>query len=110
MNTKHTPGPWTVTAEFSNHYFGEIRIIDLFFDTVCIMPDNWSIWNSEKNEEAAKEARKTAETNAQLIAAAPDMLETFIMLDNYFKGTNLENGFIHNHLKAAILKATGGAQ
>ena len=41
---------------------------------MAIMPDNTSIWNSEKKEDVALEILGTTKANAKLIAAGPELL------------------------------------
>jgi hypothetical protein len=76
-NTKHTPGEWKTRTEGFDEkpYWGDVEVYTEDYGKVCALADNWSIWNSDGNEDAAIECRKEAEANAKLIAAAPELLE-----------------------------------
>lgn len=80
MNTpKHTPGPWAVTGEMDRIHGGEV-----------ILPNNGSNTSpiavvcdfNRYDRDAERQA------NAQLIAAAPEMLELLAQLTAYLYATN----------------------
>jgi len=75
MKTKHTPGPWEIKIHDKGPYFTEVEVWHQNYGRIAIMPDNTSIWNSDKNEAAAKAALSETIANAKLIAAAPELLE-----------------------------------
>lgn len=64
MNTKHTPGPWTVSPV--ERYPRTVRVIDEHKNskTICIANGSPSFKEGEP------------EANAKLIAAAPQLLES----------------------------------
>ena len=77
MKTKHTKGQWIIKSTkdtnslYSMIYSGEVRIAEVK-----------SFGKDSKFNDATYEEK---EANAKLIAAAPDMLEALIMLNNYIK-------------------------
>lgn len=93
MNTKHTPGPWhTGKPELSNGY-------------VWINPPDGccgeiaTAWHIDQG---------SAEANARLIAAAPDLLETLIgLLDAVQSSVCKNSGPAQDAARVAIAKATG---
>lgn len=105
MKTKYTPKGWHVKVHDKGPYFSEVEIWHENYGLLARMPDNSSIWNSEKKEDVALEALNQNITNAKLIAAAPELLEAcekaFIHLDV----AGIEKGLQYD-LKAAIEKAT----
>ncbi len=102
---KHTPGPWEIRIHNKGSYFTEVEVWHQNYGRLAIMQDNTSIWNSEKKEDVAKEALDQAIANAQLIAAAPDMLAACQMvLEELCFGGDWENA--KKILGKAIKKAT----
>lgn len=85
---KHTPGPWFVQGSIITPTKSGKRfaIAEVFRDSVA-----------------------TAEANAQLIAAAPDLLATLqeIADSAAFIGSNVTPSMIERIARAAIAKATG---
>ena len=75
MKTKHTPGPWEIKVHDKGPYFSEVEIWHENYGLLAHMPDNSSIWNSEKKEAVALEALNKNIANATLMAAAPELLE-----------------------------------
>lgn len=104
--TKHTPGPLSVVSNFDDDFFGEVLVVDINGDLMCRMPDNWSIWNSEKKYEAAKHERVIAEANAKLIAAAPELLEALQLLYDLNNNSQPPGNDDLDKAFAAIKKAT----
>ena len=91
MSTKHTPGPWTVSPSAKAS-----TLTRVFDKTGKLVASANGPGLSEGGE---------AESNARLIAAAPDMLQALLVLRSYFEG----KGQIPNALApaiAAIAKAT----
>lgn len=89
-NTAHTPGPWTVDTDTRD---GAVTLVfdanaELVADTA---PD-------ELEDRAA--CRAECESNARLIAAAPDLLAACEALDPDFIS-------VHPFIAAAIAKARG---
>ena len=74
MKTKHTPGPWEVRIHDKGLYFSEVEIWNENYGLIARMSDNTSIWNFDKNEKAAKEALDKTIADANIMAAAPDLL------------------------------------
>ena len=88
MNTKHTPGPWTIDGKNIKHY------TDNGFTKVARVGD----YMAARNDEA----------NARLIAAAPELLEAAIAYVQADKdGNNTRSRIAMKQLRAAIAKATG---
>lgn len=89
MTTKHTPGPWVESGEF---------ILGADHTTIC-----------QARDEDAWEA------NAQLIAAAPELLAALEGLMEHFIGDRSSRnvvgaaGLACDVARAAIAKAKGGA-
>ena len=105
---KHTAGPWTV----SGHHVDNGRIqIGSQKDYICEL-----YW--EPNDEISKAANWTeAEANANLIAAAPDMYEALIEIEQFLtsyeifdrNGKNMYEDISGTFeiIEAAIAKAEG---
>ena len=94
MTAKHTPGPWVAD---DNEGFSQ-----------------WSIWGRMAPSGHGTPGRKVAvvddcsghsDADAQLIAAAPELLEALQSLVQTLKVA----GYSTAHADAAIAKATGGA-
>lgn len=64
MNTKYTPGPWTVHNGFDKYGKGA------YFPSVILCKDKRIIVNNSHDQEA-----ESLMANAYLIAAAPELLE-----------------------------------
>lgn len=84
QSNKHTPGPWYVRVYFGRHF-------NIFKDGYWI-------------------CRVRGEENANLIAAAPELLEALIVVADTF-GEDWREGSTQRRLgdkaRAAIAKATG---
>jgi len=89
MNKNHTPGPWV-------YYYEQIG------NQHIVWSDNSRIVSLSMNDDA--------ESNARLIAAAPDLLEALAVLTELVSFQICDDGHpaIIN-ARAAIAKATGGA-
>lgn len=61
--TQHTPGPWELVGSPEENYVGRI-VADGRRLTICEMPTGW-----------AQHAEKERQSNAHLLAAAPELLE-----------------------------------
>jgi hypothetical protein len=92
METKHTPAPWTVT---------ELGDIEAKETHVCQI--NQSMFNNQYPE---LKTHIEAQANAQLIAAAPELLEALIRAYNDFK-TGRWTEETYNVIENTIKKATG---
>lgn len=75
MKTKHTPRPWEVRVHDKGPYFSEVEIWHENYGLIARMPDNSSIWYSDKNEEVAQEALDRNIANATIMAATLELLE-----------------------------------
>jgi hypothetical protein len=70
---KHTPGPWKVAEDKSQHPT-HIRVLDQAHNGICT---SWlDDYDFEENQ--------TAEANANLIAAAPEMLEALELVQSSY--------------------------
>ena len=78
MKTKHTPIPWEVRIHDKGPYFSEVEIWHENYGLLARMPDNSSIWYSDKNEEVAQEALDRNIANATIMAATLELLEALI--------------------------------
>jgi hypothetical protein len=109
MKAKHTPGPWTLTADGAGWYIE------------CSPERGHSVAyiRAEIGEEDPDTSDDEKEANARLIAAAPELLEALIALlgvaPSKAPGAGLIVGAEEKHAnalqaaRAAIKKATGDA-
>lgn len=99
---KHTPGPWL--TDRNNVHAGQIATIHncLGNDWVEIWTDSWCFENTLLDEERQ-------ESNARLIASAPDLLDALIAAELAFveHGIPLSCHASLSQIRAAIAKATG---
>lgn len=108
MSLKHTPGPWK--AKETNKE--TITIVSPWSDKV--KPESCDGYGSylgihiseikHQNDNPCV-SKMTADANARLIAAAPEMLEALI--DIYIKGFELRSDTISFKVKKIIESATG---
>jgi hypothetical protein len=92
MNTKHTPGPWTVTANTTGpgHHVSAFE----------------SRWAQMVTVHASPSRTIEAEANARLIAAAPELLEALLaMVESYEYEASSKNPVLLQ-AREAITKAT----
>ena len=87
----HTPGPWKLKLGKGMEY--TYLVADRKGQDIA----NWAHYHN------ATKAQTKA--NARLIAAAPDLLESLILLANQTNSTELAKA--HDMARAAIAKATG---
>jgi hypothetical protein len=109
MKAKHTPGPWTLTADGAGWYIE------------CSPERGHSVAyiRAEIGEEDPDTSDDEKEANARLIAAAPELLDALIALlgvaPSKAPGAGLIVGAEEKHAnalqaaRAAIKKATGDA-
>ena len=91
MKTKHTPGPWT--------YDGENGLFS-------VMSNNEDEYGDiARINEYHERTNMTAQANAKLIAAAPELLEACVIALIHLETDEIEKGVQHT-LKLAIQKAT----
>ena len=102
--TQHTPGPWTL-----HRYPGHVEATN----GLACCSHNSVIANTLGHSCNAPELKAEQEANAQLIAAAPDLLEVCTMLVDAAKDFGLFNGdsqdpeWYIDRIQMAINKATG---
>ena len=93
MNTQHTPGPWNVTGLYVRERDGGL---------VASIND---LWHDQKTPKGEKNA------NAQLIAAAPDLLALAYDFGQMLTGmdpyTVDDASIMRDKIKAIIARATG---
>lgn len=116
MNTKHTPGPWTIGQDYGGNYAvcsSRAKVAN----HVATVP----VFNGMSHSGASvPHEQSVAEANARLIAAAPELLEALqfafakIVFDNpkldAARNDRALNDIvvgIENKIRAAIAKATG---
>lgn len=93
-DTQHTPGPWFVTPD--NYAVYDDDQYGYRSDTVCVL----SGYGSNNRLRAA---------NARLIAAAPELLVALLDVLYCVEFPNSQHKAQVDAAKAAIAKATGGA-
>ena len=98
MSNKHTPGPWTVTADGAGWYIE------------CSPERGHSVAyiRAEIGEEDPDTSDDEKEANARLIAASPMLLEALKLIANA-ENSALDLAYCKGIARAAITKATGGA-
>ncbi len=99
MNTQHTPAPWSVEIDHSSNAPEFIRtyVDGEMYDLASVLCDETG----------------NATANARLIAAAPDLLAALQMVNRIWshdQTANLAPDSPVAIVRAAIAKATGGAQ
>ncbi len=109
MGSKHTPGPWE--TDRNNVHTGQIATIHH-----CLNNDWVEVWSPNWPADEAEQ-----EANARLIAAAPELLDALIeaVECGMVPISSAKDGGASTHsrqvrcadmIRAAIAKATGGAQ
>ena len=87
--SKHTPGPWAIRQE----------------------KEGWCRIYAPKDYYVGGEiAHYVSNANANLIAAAPELLEALQYLANVCPAIDAQGEEAHQRARAAIKKATGGNQ
>lgn len=113
MNTSHTPGPWRVTIGIL-HPTGKIGDTKSTDIRVYAPPENESRWVADCGHFYSKEQQ----ANAQLIAAAPDLLEAVLLAHKYmgivnfdYEESSEQDQDLHTEtyltIQDALFKATG---
>jgi hypothetical protein len=100
MKTKHTPGPWGVSID----KVSVIKDCGAQGNLILVCPPL-----PESHLEAFP-FEKEMESNARLIAAAPDLLEALDLAERALENVTNENFKMQAlaYIKKAIAKATGG--
>lgn len=81
METKHTPGEWTVKIDDQGPYFSDIKVFDEDYGTIAHLPGNAQVYHSDRNKKAAEEVFNRELADAKIMAAGPDMLKELIRLN-----------------------------
>jgi hypothetical protein len=95
--SKHTPGPWHVSEEWD----GTSIKAGQFYVTHTIQSCGFHPDDEDK---------EITQSNARLIAAAPDLLEALIVMVDNFGSTSSDDVHGLGEARAAITKATGEAK
>ena len=102
-NAKHTPGPWVIlkgydgTVEVSASRPYRINNISAGTPLIC------DVYQHPKFDGFSSQA------NANLIAAAPELLEALELISRYIEPTAVDAASMQKVARAAIAKATGVA-
>lgn len=115
MEIKHTPGPWVVGA---SDFLEQWVCIDAPIGDRDLDYKSWEgIAMAYGCEESPSKGLEKAKANAQLIAAAPELLEVLesicaMQARNYGDATqtHLDLPYLTDKARAAIAKAKGGEQ
>lgn len=101
--TKHTPGPWAIEYRTEDEFTYSPRIY--------AGPAVLHYSAGYHTEEQDAKFKEVAEANARLIAAAPELLESLILLKQAVEFTPLGTRGIKavEQARAVIAKATGSA-
>jgi len=94
-NTQHTKGKWKVIRNEKEH-----SVYSEYHGSVCKLP----LWYGVKETEQGLDE---AEANAQLISAAPDMLEALKTTMYILEKQGKTEWLCYTDAKAAIAKAEG---
>ena len=102
-NAKHTPGPWVIlkgydgTVEVSASRPYRINNISAGTPLIC------DVYQHPEFDGFSSQA------NANLIAAAPELLEALALISRYIEPTAVDAASMQKVARAAIAKATGTA-
>ena len=100
MDVKHTPGPWTYEGDHTHRQYN-IRVLGRDAQHICTV-------NNLPPHVLANREQSTAEANARLIAAAPDLLVALkCIADALSPPRNAEEAAAIAAALAAIAKAKG---
>ncbi len=95
--TTHTPGPWTF-KEYKQHTINSVADGMIESQDGAHLADVYAVGDSDGNY--------TATHNANLIAAAPDLLEAVKLCADYLRDAGDDTG-VPAILNAALAKAEG---
>ena len=95
MGTKHTTGPWVIDWNVSR--------LDIFGS------DETTLVASLRRSPLSQAIDEAARSNARLIAAAPDLLDSLSEIFDYAGGADsaLHDEYVMDRARAAIAKAEG---
>jgi len=95
METKHTTGPWVIDWNVSR--------LDIFG------ADETTLVASLRRSPLSQAIDEAARSNARLIAAAPDLLDSLSEIFDYAGGADsaLHDEYVMDRARAAIAKAEG---
>ena len=99
MSAKHTPGPWTYEGDHTHRQYN-IRMLSREEKHICTV-------NNLPPHVLANRDQSTAEANARLIAAAPDLLASLQELLALHIAHH--NAIEHAAARKLIRRATGDA-
>lgn len=114
MKTQHTPGPWTIDVWDYSHANPPRKELNVQSATLLLATVAWD----EGKENPFTVQNETAQANARLIAAAPDLLEALQeiaergLVEGYNSADALRLRLVATQsiARAAIAKATGQTQ
>lgn len=111
MNTKHTPGPWVAQRDWESVYSPDPEELEEYMKRPITVIKSLAV---DKNVASCHDLFEFNPADAQLIAAAPDLLEALRGLLNAPDPDEVEDAtprfraVMNAH--AAIAKAIGGAR
>lgn len=104
MAGQHTPGPWTYEGDHTHRQYN-IRMLGHLIGVKDEAKHICTVNNLPPHVLANRDP-STAEANARLIAAAPDLLAALIELQQMVEAGESNEG-THEVVRAAIAKAGG---
>jgi hypothetical protein len=116
--SNHTPRPWIVSRKLDDHY--EIESLAVTNDGARTNGQNWigTVWVPKSSGpkygmghlKRGRADYASADANAQLIIAAPDLLEACRVALSYFLLglPTFVGSDAHRKIASAVRKATGG--
>ena len=111
MNTKHTPGPWVAQRDWESVYSPDPEELEEYMKRPITVIKSLAV---DKNVASCHDLFEIDPADAQLIAAAPDLLEALRGLLNAPDPDEVEDAIPRfravMNAHAAIAKATGGAR
>lgn len=108
MNTKHTPGPWVAQRDWESVFSPDPEELEFYMKRPIVAIRSLT---ADKDVALCHDLFEFNPADAQLIAAAPDLLEALEELEQLVSahiGEEADNWCKSS--RAAIAKATGGAR